>query len=246
MGKRLIITEEEKRQIRKSYGLNESLPELDAFPISGGRYNIGYDNDWDNFDNPRGSANSDFSKKPTYAGAGGHLKGHIGVDIFGPRGTAILAPVDGKVKFGGNGLTVIIEDPETGYSHWLGHLDSRTVDEGEFVTAGTKVGTLGDSGNAKGTAPHLHYNIYKTSSGFYSGENPLDVLKGAIDKKGKSVKDREYESMGDKFKKAFKKLFGAEEKDEKGEVKAKDEEDLWDKMKKVGSTFFDKLGDLFS
>jgi glutaredoxin len=141
---------------------------------------------------------------------------------------------------------MLIEDPETGYSHWLGHLDSRTVDEGEFVTAGTKVGTLGDSGNAKGTAPHLHYNIYKTSSGFYSGENPLDVLKGAIDKKGKSVKDREYESMGDKFKKAFKKLFGDEEKNEKGEVKVKDEEDLWDKMKKVGSTFFDKLGDLFN
>jgi hypothetical protein len=74
----------------------------------------------------------------------------------------------------------------------------------------------------------------------------LDVLKGAIDKKGKSVKDREYESMGDKFKKAFKKLFGDEEKNEKGEVKVKDEEDLWDKMKKVGSTFFDKLGDLFN
>jgi murein DD-endopeptidase MepM/ murein hydrolase activator NlpD len=243
--KKFIITEEEKKEIRKAYGLNESLPDLDSFPIGGGKYNIGYDKDWDDFNNPSGTANSDFSKKPTYAGAGGHLKGHIGVDIFGPRGAAILAPVDGKVKFGGNGLTVIIEDPETGYSHWLGHLDSRTVKEGDFVMAGEKVGTLGDSGNAKGTAPHLHYNIYKTSSGFYSGEDPLDVLKKSIGKKPEKPSEKEFESMGDKFKKAFKKLFGDEEKDEKGNVVAKDEEDLWDKMKKAGSTFFDKLGDLF-
>jgi len=246
MSRKLIITEEEKKQIRRSYGLNESLPELDAFPIAGGRYNIGYDKNWDDFSNPGGTANSDFSKKPTYAGAGGHLKGHIGVDIFGPRGVAILAPVDGKVKFGGNGLTVIIEDPETGYSHWLGHLDSRTVKEGDFVTAGEKVGTLGDSGNAKGTAPHLHYNIYKTNSGFYSGEDPTNVLKGSMDKKGEKLKDKDLDSMGEKFKKAFKKLFSDEEKNEKGEISVKDEEDLWDKMKKAGSTFFGKIGNFFN
>lgn len=243
--KKFIITEEEKKQIRRSYGLSESLPDLDSFPIGGGKYNIGYDKNWDDFSNPGGTANSDFSKTATYAGAGGHLRGHIGVDIFGPRGAAILAPVDGKVKFGGNGLTVIIEDPETGYSHWLGHLDSRTVKEGDFVMAGEKVGTLGDSGNAKGTAPHLHYNIYKTSSGFYSGEPPLDVLKKAIGKTPEKPSEKGFESMGEKFKKAFKKLFGDEEKDEKGNVVAKDEKDLWDKMKKTGSMFFDKLGGLF-
>jgi murein DD-endopeptidase MepM/ murein hydrolase activator NlpD len=243
--KKLIISEEEKKHILRSHGINESLPDLDAFPIDGGRYNIGWDQKWDDWSNPRGTANTDFSRQPTYAGAGGHLNGHIGVDIFGPRGTAILAPVDGKVKFGGNGLTVIVEDPETGFSHWLGHLDSITVKEGDFVFAGQQVGTLGDSGNAKGTAPHLHYNIYKTSGGFYSGEDPLDILKGAIDKKPKKPSDLEYEDLGSKFKNYFKKFFSPEEKTEEGDIKAEDEVDLWDKMKKVGSVFFDKIKNIF-
>jgi murein DD-endopeptidase MepM/ murein hydrolase activator NlpD len=243
--KRLIISEEEKNHIRKSHGLNESLPDLESFPIDGGRYNIGYDSKWDDWSNPMGTANTDYSRQATHAGAGGHLNGHIGVDIFGPKGTPILAPVDGKVKFGGNGLTVIIEDPETGYSHWLGHLDSITVKEGDFVFAGQQVGTLGDSGNAKGTAPHLHYNIYKTSGGFYSGEDPLDVLKKAIGKKSEKPTERKFEDLGDKFKNTFKKIFGMDEKTEEGNVKAEDEEDLWDKMKIAGSVFFDKIKNIF-
>ena len=162
--------------------LNESLPNIDTFPIAGGQYNIGWDKNWDDFNNPAGTANTDFTRKATNAGAGGHKNGHIGVDIFGKKGTPIVAPVDGKVKYGSNGLTVIVQDDKTGFSHWLGHLDSITVKEGEFVSAGQQVGTLGNSGNASGTAPHLHYNVYKTNSGFNSGEDPLDILKGAISK----------------------------------------------------------------
>ena len=247
--KRLIISEEEKKHILKAHSINETLPDLKSFPIGGGRYNIGYDQKWDDWNNPMGTANSDFSRHATHAGAGGHPHGHIGVDIFGPRGTPILAPVDGKVKFGSNGLTVIIEDPETGFSHWLGHLDSRTIKEGDFVFAGQQVGTLGDSGNAKGTAPHLHYNIYRTSGGFYTGEDPLDTLKRAIGKKSGNLSgnpsEKKFEDLGDKFKKTFKKLFGFEEKDEKGNVKAKDEVDVWNKMKIAGNVFFDKIKKMF-
>jgi len=164
------------------YTYTDGVPDLHYFPIAGGRYNIGWDKNWDNWSNPVGTANSDFSKEPTYAGAGGHLNGHIGVDIFGPKGAAIIAPVAGKVRYGGNGLTVVIEDPITGWSHWLGHLDSISVPEKSNVQAGQKVGTLGNSGNARGTAPHLHYNIFKTSGGFYSGVPPLPILKKAINK----------------------------------------------------------------
>jgi murein DD-endopeptidase MepM/ murein hydrolase activator NlpD/predicted nucleotidyltransferase len=163
-------------------GINESLPSIDTFPIAGGQYNIGWDKNWDDFNNPAGTANTDFTRKATNAGAGGHKHGHIGVDIFGKKGTPIVAPVDGKVKYGSNGLTVIVQDDKTGFSHWLGHLDSITVKQGEFVSAGQQVGTLGNSGNASGTAPHLHYNVFKTSSGFNSGEDPIGILKDAISK----------------------------------------------------------------
>jgi murein DD-endopeptidase MepM/ murein hydrolase activator NlpD len=180
MGQRLIITESDKNHIKKLYNLNESK-ELEVFPVDGG-YNIGYDKDFKNWDNPQGTANSDFSKSATGYGAGGHKKGHFGVDIFGQKGTPIVAPVDGKVKLNfGNGNTVIIEDPD-GFSHWLGHLDSITVKDGQFVEAGTKVGTLGNTGNASGTEPHLHYNVYPTKQGFYGGEDPIEDLKDAIGK----------------------------------------------------------------
>jgi murein DD-endopeptidase MepM/ murein hydrolase activator NlpD len=239
--KKLIITESEKREIRKKYGLCESLPELETFPIKGNEYNIGWDQDWDNFSNPMGTANTDFSKTPTYAGVGGHMKGHWGVDIFGKRGTPVLAPVDGIAKHNNsNGNTVIIEDPKTGYSHWLGHLDSRTIEDGEFVNAGDEVGTLGDSGNAKGTAPHVHYNIYKTSGGFYTGEDPIDVLKKSI---GKSPKSDEGESGGfyNWVTKTFKNIFGNKDKDGIAKVEAEDEGDLFTKLKGAGNMFFDYL-----
>ena len=180
MGQKLIISESDKEHIRKLHKLNEAK-ELEVFPIDGG-FNIGYDKDWDNFSNPQSTANSDFSKSPTGHGAGGHPKGHFGIDIFGNRGTPIVAPVDGVVKLNfGNGNTVIIQDKD-GFSHWLGHLDSILINDGELVEAGTKVGTLGDTGNAKGTAPHLHYNVYRTAGGFYDAEDPIDDLKDAIGK----------------------------------------------------------------
>jgi murein DD-endopeptidase MepM/ murein hydrolase activator NlpD len=246
--KRLIITEDEKREIRRKYGLNESLPELDAFPVGGGSYNIGYDEDWDNFNSPMSTANSDFSKEPTYSGVGGHLKGHFGIDIFGPKGTPILAPIDGIVKHNdSNGKTIIIEDPETGYSHWLGHLDSRIAEDGDFVTAGDKVGTLGDSGNATGTAPHLHYNIYKTSSGFESGEDPLNVLKKAIGKTGNvSKSSSEPTSFTEKLKNMFLDVFGEKGKDGDKKISAKDEKDLFGKLKDMGGMFYDKIKGYFA
>lgn len=239
--KKLIITEEEKQQIRKAYGLNEALPELQSYPV-GGPSNIGYDENWDDFGNPLGTANTDFSKEPTYSGVGGHLKGHIGIDIFGSKGTPILAPVSGKVKYNNsNGNAIIIEDSETGYSHWLGHLDSRTVEDGDYVSAGEQVGTLGNTGNAIGTAPHLHYNIFKTSGGYESGEDPLSVLKKSIGKKPETSGETKSDDKGSKLQNILKQLFGIEDSSIDTKVEAKDEQDLLGILKNVGGAFLKNL-----
>ena len=39
------------------------------------------------------------------------------------------------------------------------HLESVTVDNLDFVSANEKIGTVGDSGNAKGKPAHVHYSI---------------------------------------------------------------------------------------
>lgn len=180
----------ESNRIRNLMGLRQILEgfELETFPVQGGKFNIGYDKNWSDFDNPESTANSDFSYSPTYAGAGGHLKGHIGIDIFGPKGAPIVAPVTGEVKLNfSNGNTVIIQDMN-GYNHWLGHLDSISpeIKDGNYVFAGTEVGKLGNTGNAAGTAPHLHYNVYK--SNYYDAQDPFEVLKSSINKKPTEIK----------------------------------------------------------
>jgi murein DD-endopeptidase MepM/ murein hydrolase activator NlpD len=43
--------------------------------------------------------------------------------------------------------------------HYFAHLESVIVNRFDFVSAGQKIGTVGDSGNAKGKPPHLHYSI---------------------------------------------------------------------------------------
>jgi murein DD-endopeptidase MepM/ murein hydrolase activator NlpD len=45
------------------------------------------------------------------------------------------------------------------------------------VSAGFPLGTVGDSGNAKGTPPHLHYG---THSFFRKAEDPLSKLRGGV------------------------------------------------------------------
>ncbi|MBN2359224.1 MAG: peptidoglycan DD-metalloendopeptidase family protein [Deltaproteobacteria bacterium] len=154
--------------------------ELEAFPIAGGRYNIGYDRDWNNFDPSTATHNSDFSNNPTDAN---HPRGHQGVDIFAPRGEPVVAPVTGVIESAGHtsvgGNCVTIRRGEERF--YLAHLDSLAdLRPGQSISAGDPVGTVGNTGNAQGTAPHLHFSIYRGSGGYYSNAiNPFPYLMAA-------------------------------------------------------------------
>jgi SH3-like domain-containing protein len=52
-----------------------------------------------------------------------------------------------------------------GQSHYYAHLDDQLVDAGTHVREGEPVGTVGNTGNARRTAPHLHFGIYRRGSG---------------------------------------------------------------------------------
>lgn len=104
---------------------------------------------------------------------------HEGIDIFADRGTPIHAATEGVVlNVGENrlgGRTVMILGP-AGQRHYYAHLERYAdLHSGDWVEAGDTVGYVGDSGNAEGTPPHLHYGIYTPEGAI----NPYPLLKGA-------------------------------------------------------------------
>lgn len=85
---------------------------------------------------------------------------HYGVDVGGPTGTPVYAPVDGVVTLAEDlyysGNTLILDHGMTVFSTFL-HLDSMTVDVGDLVKQGEQIGTIGATGRA--TGPHLDWRI---------------------------------------------------------------------------------------
>jgi murein DD-endopeptidase MepM/ murein hydrolase activator NlpD len=43
---------------------------------------------------------------------------------------------------------------------YYAHLDTQLVVPGQFVRAGEPIGTVGNTGNAITTPPHLHFGVY--------------------------------------------------------------------------------------
>lgn len=87
---------------------------------------------------------------------------HKGIDIFAKKGTDLLAAVDGIVVRVGvwpkGGKHIVILGPKWRV-HYYAHMDSIAVEKFQWVKAGQKVGSVGNSGNAKGKPAHLHYTI---------------------------------------------------------------------------------------
>jgi len=119
---------------------------------------------------------------------------HAGVDLFGERGTPIVAVTDGLVtgcsrdgynKNGSKaygGLFVQYGDTTSTYSIYCCHFDSVApgIDVGSQLTAGQIIGYMGNSGNASGGPVHLHFGVK------VKGEwaNPEEILRNAVTKDG--------------------------------------------------------------
>jgi murein DD-endopeptidase MepM/ murein hydrolase activator NlpD len=99
----------------------------------------------------------------------GGRRTHHGVDIFVPRHTPIAAPADGLIRRAGEqslgGRTIWLTDERRGLNMYFAHLQEHKVEQGETVTRGQIIGTVGNSGNARTTPPHLHFGIYMRGSG---------------------------------------------------------------------------------
>jgi peptidoglycan LD-endopeptidase LytH len=108
---------------------------------------------------------------------------HRGIDIFAKRGTPIRSATRGIVATVGTnrlgGRIVRVFGPG-GEWHYYAHLERfAEIVPGQILATGTILGYVGDSGNAKGTPPHLHYGIYRMFGG---AMNPYHRLapRGAV------------------------------------------------------------------
>lgn len=101
-------------------------------------------------------------------------RAHAGNDLFAPRGTPVLAPVAGTVAtatgaIGGHQFRLTAPDGTL----WFGsHLDR--FGASGAVNAGDVIGYVGDSGNARGSRTHLHFEIHAPNG---NPVNPYPLLR---------------------------------------------------------------------
>jgi len=102
----------------------------------------------------------------------GGRRRHHGVDIFARRGTPVVAAAEGTVsrvdttEIGGR--VVWLRDARRGASIYYAHLNEILTQRGARVRPGDTLGTVGNTGNARTTPPHLHFGLY------FRGEGPFD------------------------------------------------------------------------
>ena len=90
---------------------------------------------------------------------------HHGEDIFAPLGTPLLACADGTIHTVGfnrlGGYRLWLRDND-GNDFYYAHLSAYTplAVEGASVEAGDVIGFVGDTGDAEGGSPHLHFEIH--------------------------------------------------------------------------------------
>lgn len=134
----------------------------------------------------------------TFGAPRGGGRSHEGQDIFAPKGTPLLATVDGTItwmRWGTSPLSgnLLLLKSDSGWIYYYIHLnndwpgtdngfniydqafaDGITV--GQRVKAGEVIGYLGDSGDAEPTSPHLHFEIRRPDN---TVTNPYQNLLGA-------------------------------------------------------------------
>ncbi|MCW2776673.1 MAG: N-acetylmuramoyl-L-alanine amidase [Frankiales bacterium] len=128
---------------------------------------------------------------------------HMGQDLMGPKMSPLVAAFDGTVtslsRDGGSGNYVVISSdagPTAGWSAVYIHVNNDTpgtddgkgtdafafpagIEVGARVLAGQLVGWRGDSGNAEGTGPHLHFELHQSRGWGGTVRNAFPSLQAA-------------------------------------------------------------------
>lgn len=126
--------------------------------------------------------------RDTYNQSRSEGRTHHAIDIHAPRGTPVIAVVDGTIRKlhsgARGGLSVYLMDDDGTTRYYYAHLDgyAQGLYEGQRVERGEIIGYVGDTGNAQPGDYHLHFSvaILDSPSRWWEGENlnPYDLLAG--------------------------------------------------------------------
>ena len=104
----------------------------------------------------------------TQARAGG-ARVHDAIDIMAPEGTPIVAAAPGTVEklflSKPGGKTIYVRSPDRRTIYYYAHLSDYApgLAEGDEVERGERIGSVGHTGNADASGPHLHFAILRTA-----------------------------------------------------------------------------------
>jgi murein DD-endopeptidase MepM/ murein hydrolase activator NlpD len=109
---------------------------------------------------------------------------HTGIDIFALERTPLVAVQDGTIEqlrwrsLGGNSLHLV---DDRGDYFYYAHLDhyAAGITNGTRVTAGEVIGYVGNTGNARHTAPHCHFEVHPAGGGPVDPYAYLEEWRGA-------------------------------------------------------------------
>lgn len=110
---------------------------------------------------------------------------HEGTDVFAAFGTPIVSSEAGKViqkgTAGAGGISVWLRG-DSGMAYYYAHLQSwaGNLQVGQRVEKGYVIGFVGDTGNAEGGSPHLHFELHPGGGPGTPARDPKPFLDDAL------------------------------------------------------------------
>ncbi|MDP1969616.1 MAG: M23 family metallopeptidase [Methylobacter sp.] len=109
-----------------------------------------------------GASEADWNPASFWYHPWGRSGTHKGIDIFAKQGVPVLAASSGVVVYtgfndiGGNMVVVLGAKWRFYYYAHLQQIDTRVL---RLISMGDAIGTVGNTGNAQGKPPHLHFVV---------------------------------------------------------------------------------------